>query len=112
MNAYSNPADPNPAAANPYYQAPSAVAAAPVQTSPGLAFLLGWIPGVGAIYNGQYIKGLVHAAIFGLLISLISGAENTSGQPLLIMMLVGFHLLHAVRGLPHCEETAGGHSSR
>ena len=26
--------------------------------SPGLAFLLGFIPGVGAIYNGQYVKGI------------------------------------------------------
>ena len=45
---------------------------------------------MGAIYNGQYLKGLVHAVIFGLLISLISSAENSSGQPLLVMMLVGF----------------------
>src|SRR5262249_15069303 len=29
--------------------------------SPGLALFLGMIPGVGAIYNGQYAKGLVHA---------------------------------------------------
>ncbi len=86
---YTNPADAN-AAANPYYQAPSGVATAPVQTSPGLAFILGWIPGVGAIYNGQYLKGLVHAVIFGLLISLITAADNSSGQPLLIMMMVGF----------------------
>ena len=27
-----------------------------------LAFVLGLIPGVGAIYNGQYAKGLVHVA--------------------------------------------------
>src|SRR5689334_8447671 len=27
--------------------------------SPGLALFLGMIPGVGAIYNGQYAKGLV-----------------------------------------------------
>src|SRR5579863_10271055 len=33
--------------------------------SPGLAFILGLIPGVGAIYNSQYIKGLVHVAIIG-----------------------------------------------
>ena len=33
--------------------------------APGLAFALGFIPGVGAIYNGQYLKGLVHALIFG-----------------------------------------------
>ena len=43
-----------------------------VSVSPGLAFLLGCIPGVGAIYNGQYAKGLMHVVIFGLLISLVS----------------------------------------
>ncbi|MBL0159566.1 MAG: hypothetical protein IPP47_21020 [Bryobacterales bacterium] len=40
--------------------------------SPGLAFLLGLIPGVGAIYNGQYAKGLVHVLILGMLISINS----------------------------------------
>ncbi len=39
--------------------------------SPGLAFILGLIPGVGAIYNGQYAKGIVHVVIFGLLISIV-----------------------------------------
>jgi hypothetical protein len=101
VTAYPNPADPYaPGAAstagaspttNPYDQpAPGLSPAAPVRTSPGLAFLLGWIPGVGAIYNGQYLKGLVHAAIFGLLISLVSSTEHSSGQPLLVMMLIGF----------------------
>lgn len=98
---YSNPADPyTPGAAStaggspidsPYDQPPHGLSPiAAVKTSPGLAFLLGWIPGVGAIYNGQYLKGLVHAVIFGLLISLISSTENSSGQPLLVMMLIGF----------------------
>ena len=36
--------------------------------SPGLAALLGFIPGVGAFYNGQYGKGFVHVLIFGTLI--------------------------------------------
>ena len=39
--------------------------------SPGLAFILGWIPGVGAIYNGQYAKGLVHALVFGMLVTIL-----------------------------------------
>ncbi|MBV9504217.1 MAG: hypothetical protein JO323_04340, partial [Acidobacteriia bacterium] len=39
--------------------------------SPGLALGLGFIPGVGAIYNGQYAKGLVHAVIFGIIISIL-----------------------------------------
>jgi TM2 domain-containing membrane protein YozV len=37
--------------------------------SPGLAALLGLIPGVGAMYNGQFIKGLIHVAIFAVLVS-------------------------------------------
>jgi hypothetical protein len=36
---------------------------------PVIALLLGFIPGVGAICNGQYAKGLIHAVIFGLLVS-------------------------------------------
>lgn len=87
--AYANPAEPSASAANPYFQ-PAPIFSPAVQTSPVLAFLLGWIPGVGAIYNGQYLKGLVHAVIFGLLISLINSADNTSGEPLLAMMLTGF----------------------
>ena len=44
--------------------------------SPGLAFFLGFIPGVGAIYNGQYVKGLVHAVIFGVIISIIDSGRG------------------------------------
>ncbi len=36
---------------------------------PVLAALLGLIPGVGAMYNGQFIKGLVHVVIFAALVS-------------------------------------------
>jgi hypothetical protein len=77
------------AGANPYIQPPP-VPIAGVTTSPVLAFILGWIPGVGAIYNGQYLKGLVHAVIFGLLISLVTASEGTTGQLFLIMTMVGF----------------------
>jgi hypothetical protein len=44
--------------------------------SPGLAFFLGCIPGVGAIYNGQYAKGIVHAIIWGLLMSVASSDSH------------------------------------
>jgi hypothetical protein len=78
-----------PPPANPYLQ--TAPPMAPVNNSPGFAFVLGLIPGVGAIYNGQYLKGLVHAIIFGLLISLTNAADNTAGQPLLGMMCFVFY---------------------
>jgi hypothetical protein len=37
---------------------------------PNLAFFLGLMPGVGAMYNEQYDKGLVHLAIFAFLVIL------------------------------------------
>lgn len=38
--------------------------------SPGVALALGFIPGVGAIYNGQVIKGMLQVLLFGSLIAL------------------------------------------
>ena len=32
--------------------------------SPGLAAVLGFIPGVGAMYNGQFMKGFIHVMAF------------------------------------------------
>ena len=56
--------------------------------SPGLAFLLGFIPGVGAIYNGQYVKGLIHVVVLGVLISIVSNDEMSGNlQPLFGMMI-------------------------
>ncbi len=76
--------------ANPYTQ-PASGSASPVQTSPGLAFLLGLIPGVGAIYNGQYMKGLVHAVIFGFLMSFANAADHTAGEPVLALLVAAFY---------------------
>jgi TM2 domain-containing membrane protein YozV len=56
-------------------------------TSPGLAFILGLIPGVGAIYNGQYAKGIVHVVIFGLLISLVSSGATHDFEPLFGLLI-------------------------
>ena len=38
--------------------------------SPGVGLALGFIPGVGAIYNGQVVKAIVQVLIFGSLIAL------------------------------------------
>jgi hypothetical protein len=58
--------------------------------SPGLAFGLGFIPGVGAIYNGQYFKGLVHVAVIGVLISILNADIPEHLEPLVALMLVAF----------------------
>src|SRR5271170_4066034 len=57
--------DPNAA-----YAAPGNIPPIPGEPNPGLAALLGFIPGVGAMYNGQYAKGVVHLIVFAILVSL------------------------------------------
>src|SRR5712692_7455641 len=43
--------------------------------NPGAAFALGLIPGVGAIYNGEFVKAAVHVLIFGTLVSLADATD-------------------------------------
>src|SRR5262249_19314277 len=43
--------------------------------NPGAAFVLGLIPGVGAIYNGEFVKAAVHILIFGTLVSLADATD-------------------------------------
>lgn len=59
--------------------------------SPGMAFLVGLIPGVGAIYNGQYAKGVVHVLVLGLLISIISSSSTGGLEPLFGMLMAVFY---------------------
>ena len=71
-------------------QPPVVAATSPTATSPGLAFILGLIPGVGAIYNGQYAKGIVHVVIFGLLISILSTPTSEQTEPLFPLLLAAW----------------------
>ncbi len=44
--------------------------------NPATAFVLGFLPGVGAMYNGQFAKGIANIAIFAVLVSF---ADHISG---------------------------------
>jgi hypothetical protein len=76
-----------PAAGYSPYAAPYAAPTVSGGPSPGLAFLLGLIPGVGAIYNGQYAKGLIHVVILGLLISIASSGAAGDLGPLFGLLI-------------------------
>jgi Domain of unknown function (DUF5668)/B-box zinc finger len=47
-------------------------ASATRDTNPALAATLGFIPGLGAVYNGEYVKALIQVVIFGGLIASLS----------------------------------------
>ena len=70
---------------------PSSSAPSHAGASPGLAFLLGLIPGVGAVYNGQYAKGLIHVVVFGLVISVANTQTGSEFGPLFGLMIGCFY---------------------
>jgi hypothetical protein len=51
---------------------------------------LGLIPGVGAIYNGQYAKGLVHAVIWGVLMSIANSSASHGLEAVFVMAVIAW----------------------
>lgn len=60
-------------------------------TNPEGAFLLGLVPGVGAIYNAEYFKALLHLLIFSTLVSLANGT-GPAGETLFGFLAFGFYV--------------------
>src|SRR5947209_7961584 len=56
--------------------------------NPGIAAVLGLIPGVGAMYNGQFVKALIHIGIFVTLIALTDNVSPLFG------MFIGFFVIY------------------
>jgi len=76
----------------------------PGSPNPAAAAVLGLIPGVGAMYNGQFFKALIHVVVFAVLISI---TENYGvfgifiGAWVLYQSFEAFHTAKARRdGLP------------
>jgi hypothetical protein len=59
--------------------------------SPEAAFVLGLIPGVGAIYNAEYFKAAFHLLVFGTLITIADNAGHR-WVPLLPLLIFGFYV--------------------
>lgn len=67
--------------------------------NPGIAFILGFVPGLGAIYNGEYNKAMIHILIFGTIIVGITGVLGDSLTPFWIVALVAFVFYMAIDAL-------------
>jgi TM2 domain-containing membrane protein YozV len=72
---------------------PGAIPAPPqpgMGPSPVLAFFLGFLPGLGAFYNEQYGKGIIHLAIFLFLFIIgVDGSLNGGAAAALWLCLAG-----------------------
>lgn len=77
---------------------PAGVPAAQAHPSGGavLAFILGLIPGLGAIYNGEYNKALLHIVIFAGIILGINLDLGDGAQAVFICALIVFPFYMAI----------------
>jgi hypothetical protein len=94
----------NPYAA-PAYSVPPAPGApgAPVAagaprhiSNPSIAFILGFFPGLGAVYNGEYNKALIHIVIFAAMIVGLNGDLGDGATTALALLLAGFIFYMAI----------------
>jgi hypothetical protein len=83
-----------PAALGPGTPAPGTVPPGPVPprsvSSPGVAFVLGFFPGLGAVYNGEYNKALIHIVVFAAMIVGLNSDIGDSAETILGLLLAGF----------------------
>lgn len=74
---------------------PSATVPGRSASSPTIAFILGLFPGLGAVYNGEYNKALIHIVVFAAMIVGLSGDMGDSADTALGLLLSGFILYMA-----------------
>ncbi len=59
---------------------------------PALAAMLGIVPGLGAVYNAQYIKAIIHVGVFALIVTILSTTNSTGVATFFGIGLGGFVL--------------------
>jgi len=69
---------------------------APDRGNTGMATFLGFIPGLGAIYNGEYVKGLIHVCIFIACVVILAGEHPWYVYPVFGISLGVFVLYMAI----------------
>jgi hypothetical protein len=83
---------------NPYAAGVPPVSAVPVagstprygNTNAAIAFILGLVPGLGAVYNGEYNKALIHIVVFAAMIVGINSDIGDGATVALGFMIAGF----------------------
>ena len=105
----------NPYAQPGYVPPPSPLPPAPLPGRPStaIAFMLGLFPGLGAVYNGEYNKALVHLVIFiALIFGLVNAANSddfsAGAVTVLALLLAGFVFYMAFDGMRVAQAKSAG----
>lgn len=77
--------------------------------NPVLAFFLGFLPGLGAFYNEQYGKGMIHLAIFLLLfITGVNGLDNSGAEAALWICIAALWVYMPIDALRTAQAKRAG----
>lgn len=79
--------------------------------SPGVAFVLGLFPGLGAVYNGEYNKALIHIVVFAAMIVGLSSGLGGGTDTALALLLAGFIFYMAFDAMRTAKAKALGETS-
>ncbi|MBZ5701366.1 MAG: DUF5668 domain-containing protein [Acidobacteriia bacterium] len=91
--------------------APVAPAPAASSSSPAVAFILGFFPGLGAIYNGEYNKGLIHILVFAAMVVGLSTVQSDGAETALGLLLAGFIFYMAFDAMRTAQARRAGEPS-
>lgn len=67
----------------------------PKEKNPSLAAFLAIFPGMGAVYNGNILKGVTYVLIFAVLIVLTSNAQ-AADSAVFGLMIAGFYIFQII----------------
>lgn len=70
---------------------PPAAPTASAGHNPGVALALGFIPGLGAVYNGEYLKALIQVLVFAGLIAAQSSDISGANHAFLGLLMACFY---------------------
>lgn len=79
--------------------------------APALAGFLGIIPGLGAVYNGEYVKALVHVLIFAGLIATLDSGELNGMEPFFGIALAAFCVYMPIEAYKTARAKAEGRAT-
>jgi hypothetical protein len=81
-----------------------------VGPNPVLAFFLGFLPGLGAFYNEQFGKGMIHLAVFLLLfITGVNGLDNGGAEAALWICIAALWVYMPIDALRVAQAKRAGH---
>jgi hypothetical protein len=104
---------------NPYVARVAPVAGVPnagtapryANTNATIAFILGFVPGLGAVYNGEYNKALIHIVVFAAMVVGFTSDIGDSAATALGFLVAGFEFYMAFDAMRTAKARSAGQAA-